>query len=87
MKHVVNAGIRCGVNNMYKEDEELTKAIIIIILIAIIATLIILWQAKDEHDRIATSYAPDQTQPYESMEDELTEIERIVLENHEYREW
>lgn len=67
---------------MYKEEEELTKTIIIIILIAIIATILICLQAKDEHDRIATTYAPDEAHPYESMEDELSEIERIVMEDY-----
>lgn len=72
---------------MYDEDVEVIRTIVVIILIAILCTIWMLFDSKEEHDRIATAYAPDQTNPYESMEDELTEIERIVLENHEYKEW
>lgn len=67
---------------MYKEENEFFIDIIIIILFTIIATLVILWQTKDEHDRIATSYAPDQSQPYEPMEEELNEIERILMRDY-----
>lgn len=68
---------------MYKEEKELWKIIFIIILITIFALILVFKQTKDESERII-AYAPDMTYTYEPMEEELSEIEKIVLEDYHH---
>lgn len=65
---------------MYKKSEVITSSIILFFIFII---MMILMLVKSEHDaRCIRAYAPDQVQPYEPMEPELSELEKLVLEDY-----